>query len=289
MIRQKSKISIVIPVYNEEQQLSACLEAIAHQTVMPLEVIIVDNNSTDKTAEIARSYPFVRLISESQQGTVHARNCGFNAARGEIIGRVDTDTRLAPDWTTKVQQIFEDASVDAVSGSIGFHDAPFPEFFSKIDGFFRRYLAYNLARYNQLFLYGSNMAIRTSVWQQLESSLCHNSAFHEDIDMAAHFADTDFKVIFDDRMRVLVSARRLDSPPRSYYAYVLANGRTYAAHGLKGRYFMYPVEWVSLAMYMPLRVLYRSYETSTGRFSLAHFMRPAYAQRVSPISESSSL
>jgi glycosyltransferase involved in cell wall biosynthesis len=87
-------ISIVIPVYNEAERIAACLESIAAQTVTPLEVIVVDNNSTDATVSIARSFPFVRVITAKCQGVIHARNRGFNAARGEIIGRIDADTRL---------------------------------------------------------------------------------------------------------------------------------------------------------------------------------------------------
>lgn len=282
---QKPNVSIVIPVYNEEQQLAACLDSIARQTVKPFEVIVVDNNSTDNTVAIARSYSFVRLLHETQQGVVHARNRGFYAARGDIIGRLDTDTRLSANWVERIIHIFSDPAIDAVSGSIGFHDVPFSAFFSNIDGFFRRYLARNLARHDQLFLYGSNMAMRKAAWQHIANDLCNNHSFHEDIDMAAHFAATPFVIAFDSQLRVEVSARRIDSSPASYYNYVLANSRTYAAHDLKGRYYMYPVEWLTIIFYAPLRVLYRSYEVSTGRFSWSHFIRPSYQQRVSPVSD----
>jgi cellulose synthase/poly-beta-1,6-N-acetylglucosamine synthase-like glycosyltransferase len=56
-------VSIVIPVYNEADALAACLEAIAEQTIAPLEVIVVDNNSTDTSAAIAQGFDFVRLVS----------------------------------------------------------------------------------------------------------------------------------------------------------------------------------------------------------------------------------
>src|SRR4051812_42172740 len=99
-------VSIVIPVYNEADQLAACLQAIARQTVRPLEVIVVDNNSTDGTAAIAKRFPFVRLLTEKKQGVVHARNTGFKATRGGIIGRIDADTILPPTWVAQVQTIF---------------------------------------------------------------------------------------------------------------------------------------------------------------------------------------
>src|SRR5688572_3020117 len=91
-------VSIVIPAYNEENHLRLCLEAVARQTVKPLEVIVVDNNSTDATAAIARSFPFVTLLSEKRQGPQPARDRGYNAAHGEIIGRLDADSIVALDW-----------------------------------------------------------------------------------------------------------------------------------------------------------------------------------------------
>lgn len=285
MISQQPSVSIVIPVYNEEAHLVACLDAIAQQTVSPLEVVIVDNNCTDDTIPIARRYSFVRIVRESRQGLVYARNRGFNAAGGDVIGRIDTDTQLSPDWVERVQRLFTDSGIDAVSGGIGFYDVPFPALFGRIDGFFRRYLARNLARRQELFLYGSNMAVRRKTWDEIRNTLCKNQDFHEDIDMAAHLAHTSCIVYFDAALQVNVSARRIDSSWRSYYPYVMANSRTYAAHNLKGRYYMYPIEWLTLLFYLPLRLLYRSYDPETHAFSFRQLIRGhGYSQRVSPIS-----
>src|SRR5687767_1835934 len=98
LMNTRLRVSLVIPAYNEESHLRACLDAVAAQTVRPFEVIVVDNNSTDTTVAIARSYSFVAVMHESQQGIVYARNAGFNAARGDIIARIDADTHLSPNW-----------------------------------------------------------------------------------------------------------------------------------------------------------------------------------------------
>src|SRR5260221_7568754 len=92
------RISIIIPAYNEEGHLPACLDAIAAQTLKPDEVIVVDNNSTDKTVEIAKKYPFVKLLNEKRQGLRYTRNTGLDAATGDVIGRIDTDSILSPKW-----------------------------------------------------------------------------------------------------------------------------------------------------------------------------------------------
>ncbi|HEX7964030.1 MAG TPA: glycosyltransferase family A protein, partial [Candidatus Saccharimonadales bacterium] len=95
---KRQSVSIVIPAYNEERHLAACLEAIRAQSEPPLEVVVVDNNSTDRTAEIARRYPFVRVVHEERQGIVFARGAGFDAARGDIIARIDADIVLPAGW-----------------------------------------------------------------------------------------------------------------------------------------------------------------------------------------------
>src|SRR5437868_5512986 len=115
-------VSIVIPVYNEADRLADCLEAIARQTVRPLEVIVVDNNSTDNTLEVAERYSFVTLLNEPKQGVVHARNTGFNAVTADIIGRIDADTILPADWVAQIEKIMLNKGISAVSGSPHYYD-----------------------------------------------------------------------------------------------------------------------------------------------------------------------
>lgn len=282
----KSNVSIVIPAYNEEAHIRACLDAIAVQTVRPYEVVVVDNNSTDATAAIALSYPFVRVVFEPNRGLAHARNAAFNAARGEIIGRIDVDSRLAPDWVERVERIFSDPSVDAVSGSLGFHDAPYRRVFERIDLFFRRYMARNLARNNQQFLYGGNMAVRRDLWHAIKHELCDARELHEDMDMAAHLAGSSFKIIFLKDLRAAISVRRIDTNMRSFYKYAVANPRTYGYHGLTGRKYMYPIVVLVIVCQPWLRLLYRAYDPRTQRLSVRHLLRPNYRPRVSPVSES---
>ena len=282
---QKRSVSIVIPAYNEQDRLRACLDAVAAQTVMPFEVIVVDNNSSDATAAIAGSYSFVRVVAEPKQGLAYARNAGFNAANGKIIGRIDVDSLISPNWVETVERIFSDPAVDAVSGSLGFHDSPFRRFFERVDLLFRRYLARHLGREGELFLYGGNMAIKRDLWRRVRGSVCSHRRLHEDIDLAAHLAGVDCQVIFDESLKADVSVRRIDTDIRAFYTYVLANPRTYAVHGLASRRHMYPVAWIVLLFYLPLRLLYRAYDPRTRRLSWSHLLKPSYQQRVSPVSD----
>lgn len=279
------RVSLVIPAFNEEEHLPACLEAISRQTVKPYEVIVVDNNSTDNTVAIARNFPFVKVISEPRQGVMFARDAGFNAARGEIIGRIDVDTILSPGWISTVQQIFADKSVDAISGSLNLHDVPFKKFFSAVDLFLRRFLAKSLSRHNELFLFGGNMAISRQFWQAMRLKVCHKAEFHEDIDLAAHAAHSRWRIRFCEELRVGISARRIDTRWNSLYGYSLANPRTYRHHSLKSRFYMYVVIWPVLLFFPLLRALYRSYDPVSDKIRPSLLAHSSKTSRISPVSD----
>lgn len=98
MILQNTQLlSVIIPVYNTEQYLEKCLQSVANQTYRNLEIILVDDGSTDSSGSIcdeyARKDSRVRVIHKENAGVVSARNCGIEAACGERIAFVDSD-----DW-----------------------------------------------------------------------------------------------------------------------------------------------------------------------------------------------
>lgn len=261
------KVSIVIPVYNEAERLDACLRSIANQTTAAYEVIVVDNNSTDGSAAIARSYPFVKLLCENRQGVLHARNRGFNAAQGSIIGRIDADTILPASWVAQVQAIFSgDRAVSAVSGAAHYYDFALAHIADSIDGRIRRYLAQKLGNNN--YLWGANMAVRRSAWQRVRATLCAREDMHEDFDLAIHLQEYGLRVGHNAELLAGVSSRRIDTSFRDYVRYSLVSPRTYALHHLRSRYHMYPVLMICWAFYPPARLVYRGYDPETGVFSL---------------------
>jgi glycosyltransferase involved in cell wall biosynthesis len=273
------KITIVIPVYNEAAHLGACLEAIAAQAVPAHQVIVVDNNSTDATAAIARRYPFVTLLSEPRQGVVHARNRGFDTASGDIIGRIDADTLLPPEWTAQIQAIFQNPSISAVSGAPHYYDFALSGVADAIDLYLRAGLARSLKDTN--FLWGANMAVRRADWQRVRPQLCDHRSLHEDFDLGIHLQALGLKVAYDENLLAGVSSRRIDSSFGSYIRYTMASPRTYAAHNLRSRFHMYPVLMVCWAGYLPGRLIYRGYNQETGTFSVSQLLT-ATASRVDP-------
>jgi O-antigen biosynthesis protein len=93
-------VSVVICAYNAERTMEACLESLCKLDYPNYEVVVVDDGSRDKTAEIAARFPEFRLIRQSNKGLSVARNVGMQAALGEIIAYTDSDCVVDPHWLT---------------------------------------------------------------------------------------------------------------------------------------------------------------------------------------------
>jgi glycosyltransferase involved in cell wall biosynthesis len=209
-------LTIVIPVYNEENHLAACLEAISRQTMKPAEVIVVDNNSSDATPEIAMKYGFVRLLREKRQGVVYARNRGFSAAGAELIGRIDGDTILPDTWVETVVSIYEISGRSktlALTAPSCFRNRP-------------QLLWYALHRLTYFWpgrlllghttFVGSNMVISRQLRRTIEKYTCRDTAMHEDMDLAFHASKAGAKIIFDKRLKASIAARQMHRRVISY-------------------------------------------------------------------------
>ncbi|MFP4003170.1 MAG: glycosyltransferase family 2 protein [Alphaproteobacteria bacterium] len=92
------RVSVIVPVRDDAARLRHCLEALRAQTVPPFEVIVVDNGSTDESAEVARSFGGVDVICEPRPGSYAARNAGLHRAEGEFVAFTDSDCIPAPGW-----------------------------------------------------------------------------------------------------------------------------------------------------------------------------------------------
>ncbi len=258
-------VSIIIPVYNEQDYIGPCLEAIARQTVKSLEVIVVDNNSTDNTVKLAKQYSFVRVINEQKQGALYARTTGFNAAKGEIIGRIDADSRIEPNWVARLQEVFKDPELAAVTGSSHWYDMPFSPLNHWVEDFFK----HTLWRYEKKwpFLFGTNMAIRKSAWEFIRDELCVQEYIFEDADLAIHLFQSGRKLLYDIRLRSGMSARRGSDSFKGFMRYIRLQSVTYKQHGIRSI-----GSSVSIIAYLLgfilLRPLYLSYDVKTEKYSI---------------------
>lgn len=109
-------ISIIIPVYNVEQLLGECLDSVLAQTYADLEIILVDDGSTDASPaicdEYARKDGRIRVIHQENRGQSAARNVGLEIARGEFIGFVDSDDYIMPDMYETLMNLHREYDAD---------------------------------------------------------------------------------------------------------------------------------------------------------------------------------
>jgi glycosyltransferase involved in cell wall biosynthesis len=110
------KVSVIIPVYNSEKTLSLCLESFIIQTYKNYELIVIDNNSTDRSKEIIKRYKNVKYVFEKKQGRSTARNRGIIEAKGEIIAMTDSDCIVPEDWVEKITEPIRQGGESAVVG-----------------------------------------------------------------------------------------------------------------------------------------------------------------------------
>ena len=98
VVGQPPRVSVVVASYNGSRTLAACLKSLTMLNYPRLEIILVDDGSTDDTHRITSSFPDVRYVHQPHQGLSVARNTGIAVARGEIIAFTDADCRADEDW-----------------------------------------------------------------------------------------------------------------------------------------------------------------------------------------------
>lgn len=108
-------VSIVIPAYNAGNTLAACLDACVQQSQNAAEIIVVDDGSTDDTAEVARSFA-AECLQQHHLGPAAARNKGWRMAHGEFVAFTDADCIPGHDWISRLLEGFEDG-VGGVGGT----------------------------------------------------------------------------------------------------------------------------------------------------------------------------
>lgn len=287
----ESSLSVIVPAYNEEAYIGRCLEQLLLQIEHLHEIIVVDNNSTDSTAAVveavARIQPKVRLVREFVPGVAHARNAGFRAATGAILGRVDADTRVRPGWARAVRTFMSTAQSD-VAGVTGLNE-PYD---SPVRGlkawWFGRHVKKGTVGGGRLVtnLHGANMAIRRSAWHRVEGKVSTDSDLHEDLDLALCLGKSDLKIAQLSDMNVLVSPRRALTPPSKFHDYIDCGVKTFAHHDAmtseKARALRLHWWWHILVY-----AVYRPYDPKKQRYSLRYLLSPA-VERMLPVTTSTT-
>lgn len=110
------KLSIIVPVYNSEKYISKCLDSLVNQSLKDIEIIVVNDGSTDKSLEILKKYESkkVKIITQKNSGVASARNTGLKEAKGEYIAYVDSDDWVELDMFEKLYDKAIENNYDAV-------------------------------------------------------------------------------------------------------------------------------------------------------------------------------
>jgi glycosyltransferase involved in cell wall biosynthesis len=210
MQSKNPQISVVIPCLNEEKNIAKTLLALEKQTFQDFELIFVDNNSIDKTAEIINSFekriPKLILIKEPIKGIGVARNTGCKVAQGKILVSTDADVEPEPKWLEKIEREFEKDS-KAIVGTYRFSDKS--PFFNLLFRFFMIASDYiNVIIIGTFAFRGLNHALNKDVYEQAGGFNERISAL-EDLDLALRVKKIT-KIKYCPRIEVLTSYRRFE-------------------------------------------------------------------------------
>jgi glycosyltransferase involved in cell wall biosynthesis len=217
------RLSFVIPAYNEERYLPACLESILAQTRdlgphsgTAIEVIVVNNASSDRTREVALSYPGVMVVDEPRKGLPYARQAGFCASTGELIANVDSDSRLTPGWVRRVLDTFAEAQskgqhLVALSGPVEYYDLTPSQMVSVHLFYLLAFVLYCLNRYilrAGSMVQGGNFVLDAAALHEIGGFNTAIPFYGEDTDIARRLNRVG-KVVFTFQLKMFSSARRL--------------------------------------------------------------------------------
>ena len=113
-------VSVIIPVYNCDRYLAEAIESVLAQTYQPLEIIVVDDGSTDDSAAVAKRFgSLVRYYYQAQSGAAAARNYGLEVAQGSFLAFLDADDFWVKDKLTRQMQVLEsEPDVEMVFGHV---------------------------------------------------------------------------------------------------------------------------------------------------------------------------
>jgi len=204
---RRPKISLIIPAYNEEAYLPACLDAVmANVAGKAMEIIVVDNNSTDGTRAVVERYPGVTCVFEPNKGITRARQRGFIESKGDILCYVDADTRPLPGWIDQIwEQFGRDNNLACLSGPYSFYDLSGLRNAVSSGWFIAARPLYNLTGY---MMVGGNFAIRRDVLERMGGFDETIEFYGEDVDIGKR-AKQQGKVLFSPRFVMPTSGRRM--------------------------------------------------------------------------------
>ncbi len=195
-------ISVVIPVFNASQHLSVCLEHLLQCRPKPLECIVVDDGSTDGSADVAKKYGAAVVATGGRLGPAYARNLGARAAHGDILFFLDSDVRVHPETLARITALFEgDPELAGVSGS--YDDSPgSPDFISQYRNLMHHYVHQHARREACTFFSACGAVRREVFFRHGGFDQAYGRPAIEDIELGYRMAESGCKIILDHELQV---------------------------------------------------------------------------------------
>jgi glycosyltransferase involved in cell wall biosynthesis len=209
------KISFIIPCFNEERLLKGCISSVLREldrVGVKGEVIVVNNASTDRSREIAQTFPGVLVVDEPQKGLSRARETGFRASSGELIAQIDADTLVSEGWLSIVLDEFSrNEKLLGLSGPYVYYDLSWPYRFMSEVFQLVGFVVYVLNRFvlnvgSQL--HGGNCVIRRDALLGIGGYNLNLTFYGEDVDTAKRLHAMG-QVKWTYRLPMLTSGRRI--------------------------------------------------------------------------------
>jgi glycosyltransferase involved in cell wall biosynthesis len=219
-------VSIVIPAHNEEACIGDCVRATlreARRSGYDVEVVVVNNASTDRTTAVAAGFPGVRVVDEPRKGLSMARDRGYRVTRGELIVNLDADTHMPSGYLRTVVQSFErDPHMVCLSGPFLFHDLPAPQQIGAMFFYFFQFLP-NIVGQRVLRIgaavQGGNFIVRRTALDRIGGYDTSIEFYGEDTDIAVRLSKVG-RVRFWLHLYMPTSGRRLRSEGTLRTAYL---------------------------------------------------------------------
>ncbi|WP_197069141.1 glycosyltransferase [Rathayibacter toxicus] len=200
------RISVVIPVKDDARHLTRLLELLGEQTLVPFEIVVVDDGSVDESAAIARRAG-ARVVVHDGAGIPASTARGFDVAEGDVLARLDADSQPGPEWLVRIAGHFADPAVGAVTGPGRFVElGSVARTLARI-GYMDAYFALMGAALGHWPLFGSNCAVRRTVWAGIADEVHRDDPYvHDDVEISLHLG-LRHRIRLDRHLEVGISAR----------------------------------------------------------------------------------
>ena len=220
-LRMNYFISVVIPAFNEEKYLPACLESLQNQDYPKefYEVIVVDHESTDATAEVAKRFS-AKVVVCHEKPIAAVRQTGYESAKGDIFVGTDSDTTAPQDWLRAINGIFQSRQeVVALTGTARFDSK------SLVNRAMAEYLfpiaMQTMFAFGKKALNGFNFAVRATTFKQV-GGFNRTLISAEDVDLGIRLAKVG-QVVFEPALVVTTSPRRMEAGRGKFFMHHARN------------------------------------------------------------------